>query len=294
MSVIKKSIGDHIADSINIVLLLAISIVMVYPILYVVFASFSDATEFVRHTGLLLAPIKPNVLAYEQMAQNPNIVKGYMNTIFIVVVGTTLNVLLTSIGAYFLTRRDVKLKKPIMIMIVVTMFFNGGMIPFYYAVKGLNLDETVWSLIFPVALNTFNLIIMKSSFESIPDSLEESAQIDGAGHFIILFRIILPVSQAVLAVMILYYAVSHWNSWFNAMLFLNDREKFPLQLILREILISENTDSMTMNVDSASTAFLSETIKYAVIVVATVPVLVIYPFLQKYFVKGVMIGSVKG
>ena len=135
---------------------------------------------------------------------------------------------------------------------------------------------------------------MKSSFESIPDSLEESAQIDGAGHFTILFKIIIPVSQAVVAVMILYYAVAHWNSWFNAMLFINDRDKFPLQLILREILISNDTDTMTQMVDSASTAFLSETIKYAVIVVATVPILAIYPFLQKYFVKGVMVGSVKG
>lgn len=294
MSVIKKSKADILIDAINEGLLFIISIIMLYPVIYVIFASFSDATEFVKHRGLLFAPLKPTVLAYEMMAKNPMIIRGYLNTIFIVAVGVTINVLLTSVGAYFLTRRNVKLQKPVMIMILITMFFSGGMIPFYYTVKSLGLLESVWALILPTAIGTFNMIIMKSSFEAIPDSLEESAQIDGAGHFTILFRIILPVSQAVLAVMILYYAVGHWNSWFNAMLFISDRNKFPLQLILREILISEDTESMTQLADTASTAFLSETIKYAVIVVATVPILAIYPFLQKYFVKGVMIGSVKG
>lgn len=294
MSAIKKTKGEITFDVINIVFLLFISLLMIYPILYVVFASFSDATEFVKHTGLMYGPIKPTGIAYKMVSENPMIFRGYLNTLFIVVVGVTLSVLLTAIGAYFLTRKDVKLQKPIMILILITMFFSGGMIPFYFTVKDLHIDNTLWSLIFPTAINTFNLIIMKSSFESIPDSLDESAQIDGAGHFTRLFRIIIPVSQAVMAVMILYYAVSQWNSWFNAMLFINDREKFPLQLILREILISNDTDVMTQSVDSANTAFLSETIKYAVIVVATVPILVVYPFLQKYFVKGVMIGSVKG
>ena len=172
------------------------------------------------------------------------------------------------------------------------MFFSGGMIPFYFAVKNLGLDGSLWALIFPSAINTFNLIIMRVSFASIPDSLEESARMDGAGHLTMLFRIVLPVSKATLAVICLYYAVSHWNAWFHAMLFLNDREKYPLQLILREILIQNDTSSMVT--ESAEQGYIGETIKYAVIVIATVPILCIYPFLQKYFAKGVMIGAVKG
>jgi putative aldouronate transport system permease protein len=181
-----------------------------------------------------------------------------------------------------------------MIMIVVTMYFNGGLIPFYLTVKALHLDNSYLALIFPVAINTFNLIIMRTSFASIPDSLEESARIDGASHFNILFRIIIPLSKATIAVMILYYSVGHWNSWFNAMIFIRKRELFPLQLILREILIQNDTSNMSIGVDAMDRESVAESIKYAIIIVATLPILTIYPFLQKYFVKGVMIGAVKG
>ena len=290
----KLSIGDKCFEVINGLFMIIIMIVMIYPVYYVAIGSISNAEMLMRHKGPLFLPIKPNLSAYRMAFQNPMLVKGYLNTLFVVGVGVPLNILLTSIGAYFLTRKNVRLQKPILIMIIVTMFIHGGMIPFYFTVRDLRLEGSLWSLVFPTAINTFNLIIMRVSFSSVPDSLAESATIDGAGHITILFRIILPVSKAIVAVMALYYAVQHWNAWFYAMLFLKERTKYPLQLILREILIQNDTLSMTGNVDNAEHAYLSETIKYAIIVIATVPILCVYPFLQKYFTKGVMIGAVKG
>jgi putative aldouronate transport system permease protein len=185
------------------------------------------------------------------------------------------------------------LKNPIMMLIVFTMFFSGGLIPNYLLVSELGMLNTRWALIIPGAISTYNLIIMRTSFQGIPASLEESAKIDGANDFTILFRIILPLSLPIVSVMILFYGVSHWNAWFNALLYLRDRDLYPLQLVLREILITNSTDSMTTGASDIDKALISETIKYAAIIVATVPVLFLYPFLQKYFVKGVMIGAVK-
>lgn len=261
---------------------------------YVVFASLSESSALMAHSGMLFKPLNANIAAYKAVMQNVMIGYGYMNTIFVVVIGVSLNIVMTSIAAYFLSRRDVMLKGIIMKFITFTMFFSGGMIPFYLVVKNLGLYNSLWSLILPSAINTYNLIIMRTSFMSIPYSLEEAARIDGAGHISILVKVVLPLSKAIIAVMVLYYGVAHWNSWFNAMLFLDEREKFPLQLVLREILIQNDVDAMTQGVDVADGLAVAETVKYAVIVVATLPVLCIYPFLQKYFVKGVMIGALKG
>lgn len=291
---IKKGFADTLFHIVNNTLMIILAFIMLYPVYYVAIASFSNAEQLVKFNGLLLKPISPTLIAYQQAFKNPMILRGYANTLFIVVTGVLLNLLLTSIGAYFLSRRNVKLGKPIMIMITITMFFSGGMIPFYFAVKSLGLDGTIWSLIFPSAINTFNLIIMRTSFSALPVSLEESAKIDGAGHVTILFRIILPISKSVLAVITLYYAVQHWNAWFNAMLFLKERSQYPLQLILREILIQNDMSAMSDSLGYSELGFISETIKYATIVIATVPILCIYPFLQKYFAKGALIGSVKG
>ena len=182
-----------------------------------------------------------------------------------------------------------------MILIIITMYFNGGLIPNYLNIKQLGLYDSLFSLILPGAISTFNLIIMRTAFFAVPDSLEESARLDGANHFVILFRIILPLTMPTVAVLILYYAVGHWNSWFNAMIYLKTRDKFPLQLILREILIQNDTTAMTAGSgDTGDKLAIAETIRYATIVVATVPILCVYPFLQKYFVKGVMVGAVKG
>jgi putative aldouronate transport system permease protein len=247
------------------------------------------------HRGLVLKPLGLSWASYDAVLKNPNIRVGYFNTIIIVAVGTSLSLLLTSMGAYFLSRKNIVLRKPIMMMIVFTMFFNGGIIPFYLTITRLRLDRSLLCLILPVALDTFNLIIMRTAFQSIPPSMEESAKIDGAGHFTILFRIILPLSMSTVAVMVLFYAVLRWNSWFHAMIFLRDRRLYPLQLVLREILVQNDTSGMAaqVNNDVGDTRMVSETIKYAVIMVATVPVLVLYPFLQKYFVKGVMVGAIK-
>lgn len=291
---IKHSFGERLFDVINNVIMLLVAFVMIYPLYYVVVASFSNASEFVSHKGMLWSPLSPNILAYQLAFKNPMLLRGYANTIFIVVVGVLVNLTLTVIGAYFLSRKEVRLQKPIMILIIITMFFSGGMIPFYFSVRDLGLENTHWALIFPAAINTFNLIIMKTAFLGVPESLTESANLDGAGHIRILVNIVLPVTKSSLAVIGLYYAVEHWSSWFNAMLFLKDREKYPLQLILREILIQNNMTEMADGGDVAGRAFISETIKYAIIVISTAPILCVYPFLQKYFTKGVMIGAVKG
>lgn len=286
--------ADSLFSIVNGLFMICVALIMIYPVYYVLAASFSDAARLVAHKGILLKPLSFSVAAYKNISKNPMIVRSYMNTIFIVVVGVSINLIMTSFAAYFLSRKNLVFQKFIMIFIMVTMYFSGGTIPYYFAVKSLGLNDTLWSIIIPGAINTFNMIIMKSAFEEIPSSLEESAKIDGAGHFTILFKIIIPVSKATMAVMVLYYAVAHWNAWFNAMLFINTREKFPLQLVLREILVQGDTSAMTQSISNADQAYISETIKYAVIVVATLPILCIYPFLQKYFVQGVMIGSIKG
>lgn len=217
-----------------------------------------------------------------------------MNTIFIVVVGTAINVILTSLGAYFLSTKGPMFKKAISILIVVTMYFSGGIIPMYFNVMGMGLGNSLFAVILPMAINTFNLIVMRSAFESISPVLKEAAYLDGAGDWYVLFKVVMPLSKATIAVMILYYGVDHWNEWFNASLYLDDRNLYPLQLILREILVQNDTSSMSQGVMMEDQFAISETIKYAVTVVATIPILCVYPFLQKYFEKGVMLGAVKG
>jgi putative aldouronate transport system permease protein len=243
-----------------------------------------------RHTGLLFTPKGFSVAAYQRVFENPMVLLGYRNTLFILVVGVFLAIIMTSIGAYFLSRKNVFFKKPIMLAIVFTMFFQGGMIPAYLNLRDLGLLNTHWGLILPGMISVYNLIIMRTSFQQIPESLTEAAYIDGAGHVQILFRIVLPLSQAIIAVMILYYGIGIWNAWFWASVLLTKRELLPLQVVLREILLQNSNLDVNFGTDVEG---ISETIKYALIIVATVPVLCIYPFLQKYFAKGVMLGSIK-
>lgn len=277
----------------NYLFMLFMIVVCLYPMLYVLFASLSDSNLLMAHQGLLTGPLGYNLEAYKAVAKYPIIASGYANTIFVVVVGVVVNLIMTVLAAYFLSRRDVMLKNHVMVFIIITMFFSGGMIPFYLVVNNIGLSNTLWSLIFPVAINTYNMIILRTSFQGVPASLEEAAIIDGAGPVRILTRVILPLSKAALAVMVLYYGVWHWNAWFNAMLFLKDRTKFPLQLILREILIQNDTQAMTQGA-GLDVYSIAESVKYTVIIIATLPILCIYPFLQKYFVKGVMVGALKG
>lgn len=281
-----------LCDTIIIVLLM---IVCLYPMLYVVFASLSDSSRIIAHDGLLWKPLGFNLEAYKAVVKNPMITSGYINTIIILVVGVIINLIMTTLAAYFLSRKkDIMLKNAIMGFMVVTMYFSGGLIPTFIVVKNLGLYDTLWALILPGAISTYNLIIMQTSFKSIPDSLEEAAYLDGAGHITVLWYVIIPLSKAIIAVMVLYYGVAHWNSWFQASIYLMDRSKYPLQLVLREILLQNDVSNMAQNAGVADAYSVSESIKYAVVVVATVPILCIYPFLQKYFVKGVMIGALKG
>jgi putative aldouronate transport system permease protein len=294
---VKKTFGEISFDIVNYLLLILVGLACLYPMLHVLFASFSEPAGLAKHTGILFKPQGFSTIGYGIVFRNPNILSGYMNTIFYVVVGTTLNILMTALGAYVLSRKDLLLKKLLMLMIVFTMYFGGGLIPEFLLVKGLGLYDSRLALIIPTLISTWNLIVMTTAFRAIPDSLEESAKMDGANDFIILFRIILPVTKATIAVMVLFYAVGHWNSWFSAMIYLRDRGLYPLQLLLREILIANSASGNLLEGASVSEddrALVYLVIKYCTIIVATVPILLIYPFCQKYFMKGVMLGSVKG
>jgi putative aldouronate transport system permease protein len=291
---IRRTIGETLFDWVNILFMILLILVTLYPMLHVTFASVSSPSLLMRHTGMLLHPLGLEFGAYRMVFRNPMIWGGYGNTLFYLVVGTTVNLIMTTLGAYVLSRRTPMLKNTIMFLIVFTMFFQGGLIPSFLLVQAIGLAGSRWALIFPSAMSAWNLIIMRTSFMAIPESMEESARIDGAKDLSILLRIIIPLSGPVIAVMILFYGVGHWNSWFPAMIYLRDRQLYPLQLILREILIANDLSNMLIGVGNLDREPVGETIKYATIMVATLPILSIYPFLQKYFVKGIMIGALKG
>lgn len=291
---IKRSKAEQAFNVFNIVLMLVLMIVTLYPLIYVLFASLSDASRLMQHSGLLLKPLGLNLASYEAVIQNPRIISGYINTIIVVVGGVLISMVLTILGAYTLSRKNLYWGKAISMLIIFTMFFGGGMIPFYLLIKNMGMLNSLWSVILPTALSTYNMMIMRTAFVSVPPALEEAAEIDGANPMVILFRILVPLTIPTIAVLILYYAVANWNSWFNAMLFLQKKEKWPLQLVLRDLLIQNQTDDMTSGISAADKFSVSETIKYATIIVSTLPILCLYPFLQKYFLKGVMVGSVKG
>ena len=293
---IKISKSEKMFNCFNIAFMLIMMFIMFYPIWHVLCASFSNPRQLSAHSGLLLWPDGYSLSAYKLMIKNPMIFKGYFNTLIILVLGLAINMFMTCLAAYILSRRNLMLNKPITLLIIFTMYFSGGLIPTYLNVLDLGMLDTYWAIIIPGAINTYNMIVLRTGFASVPQSLEEAAIIDGASNLRVLWRIILPLSRATVAVIVLYYAVAHWNSWFNAMLYLNTRDKFPIQLILREILINNDTTSMISAVDvgAGDSSFVSETVKYAVIIVSTLPILCAYPFVQKYFTKGVMIGAVKG
>lgn len=289
----KQSLGSRIFDIVNVLLILGLILIVIFPLLHVVMASFSDPYRFVQHEGMLMLPDGFSTAAYEAVLKNKNIWTGYRNTIFIVTIGTAINIFFSLIAAYVLSRKNVMWNSVIMLAIVFSMYFSGGMIPFYLVVKGVGLNGSIWSLIIPTAVDTYNLIILRTAMASVPESLVESAKLDGASHWRILWSIMVPLVKPTIAVICLFYAVTHWNSWFNAMLFIRDKSGYPLQLVLREILLQNDTTAMTAG-SGGDEYLISETIQYATIVVATLPILAIYPFIQKYFVKGVMIGAVKG
>ena len=289
-----KSVVGKLADPVIYILLSGLALITVYPFIYVLIASVSEPVFVMKHQGLLFWPVGFTLKAYSYVLDNPMITVGYKNTLIYVVVGTALNMVMTSLGAYSLSRKYIKAGGFIMLMIVFTMFFSGGLIPSYLNIKSLGMQDSMWALIIPSAINTFNLIVMRTAFRGVPDSMEESAKMDGANDFIILFRIFIPLILPLFAVIILFYLVQHWNSWFPAMIYLRTRELYPVQLILREILIASSTDTMMSgSVSATDSEPIGETIKYATIMVVCIPIICVYPFLQKYFTKGIMVGAVK-
>lgn len=289
-----KSRGERIFNGVNIFILLLLTLIFFYPLWHCLMASFSDPGKLLANSGALLWPAGYSLRGYEAVLSNQNILTGYQNTLFYVIVGTSLSMVLTLVGAYALTRQGLMLKKPIMMMIVITMYIGGGMIPDFMVVSKLGLFDSRWSVILATAITTYNLMVMRTAFLQVPHSLEESAMLDGANDFVILWRILLPVTKATIAVVALFYAVGRWNAWFNASIFLRSRSKYPLQLFLREILIANQTSGNDGVTSEDGMFYLEEVIKYCTIIVSTVPILCIYPFVQKYFVTGVMLGSVKG
>ena len=273
------------------------------PLILVVMASFSEPLQLESFRGVLFHPLGFTWKGYQLVLQIPSIKTGYMNTLFLVVVGTVSNMVMTCLAAWVLSQKRWWYSKFLMVLVTFTMFFSGGLIPSYLLVKDLGMLDSRLALIIPNLISVWNLIVMRTGFMNVPDSLSESARLDGANDFTILVRIIIPLSIAVLAVILLYYAVGYWNSWFGAMIYIRSRDKYPLQLVLREVLVLESSGSgmtnqgassvlNTVNADNISQ--YKKLVRYTTIVIATVPVLCFYPFIQKYFTKGVMIGSLKG
>jgi putative aldouronate transport system permease protein len=293
--VVRKTIGENVFDIFNYIFMIFMILITLYPFYYIINCSLSNSNFLIGDKGFMLLPKDFNLDAYVIVFKNPNIQSGYRNTLFVLIIGTILNIIMTSLGAFLLTRKNFAIKNAMAYMMIFTMYFSGGMIPAYLLINNvLSLGNNLLALIIPVSINTYNLIIMRTNFANIPDSIEESAKIDGANDFIVLFRIVLPLSIPIIAVMVLFYGVFHWNSWFSAMLYIRDRTLYPLQLILREILLLNSTGTMMQDTASTDRYTIGESIKYATIIVATIPILCAYPFIQRYFVKGIMIGAVKG
>lgn len=292
---IDKSRGYRIFTVFNYILLTAIAVACLYPFYYVLAASVSDPEELMRFQGLLLRPLGEMTLdGYRMVFSNKLVLSGFGNTFIVLFAGLAFNMVMTTLGAYVLSLKELMLRKPLTIMVIVTMYFSGGLVPTYLNIRDLGMLDSLWSLIVPGAITTSNLIIMRSAFMSIPESLSEAAKIDGATHVQILFSVMLPLVKSTLAVMVLYYAVAHWNSWFNASIYLRTPSKYPLQLVLRNILVESQTGDMMQDIGAARSPQVQQLIKYALIVVSSLPIISIYPFLQRFFQKGVMMGAVKG
>lgn len=292
---IRRSTGDMVFDVINYTLLVLVLIIVIYPLWFVVIASFSDSRA-VLNGEVWLWPKDFQVDAYVRVFKDSRIMRGYANTIFYTLAGTTLNIIGTVIAAYPLSRKDFVGRNVIMMLLAFTMYFSGGLIPTYLIYKQLHIVNTVWVMILPGMVSVYNLIIVRTFFQGIPFELQEAAFIDGANNFAILTKVIVPLSKPVLAVMVIFYGVGHWNEFFNALVFLSKKELAPLQLVMRDILItaSAGISEGTGGAAIADKLRLAESLKYSVIIVSSLPVLMLYPFLQKYFVKGVMLGAIKG
>ena len=289
-----RSRTDALFDTGVYAIMIAFSAIYLYPVLYAISCSFSGA-EALLHQEVWLWPVDVTLKSYQMVFEHKYVLSSYGNTILYTVLGTTYSVLLTILGAYPLSRSYLPFRDFFMLIIAFTMLFGGGLIPTFLVVRDLKLVNTLWALVLPCAVTPFNLILLRTNMQGIPDAIEESAKIDGANDWIILVRIILPMCMAAVMTVFLLYFVGKWNDWFSALIYLNDREKYPLQLILRDILASN--DDKTFNqqmLREAKNSVSSLGFKCAIMVIAMAPLLVVYPFIQRYFVKGIMVGAVKG
>ncbi|KRF04172.1 sugar ABC transporter permease [Paenibacillus sp. Soil766] len=292
----RETRSDKLIVGLIYLMLVIVSVVVLYPLLFVAIASISNP-EGVLRGEVWLWPKDITFVGYDRLLQNPDMIRGYANTITYTIVGTAINLGMTIAAAYPLSRSDFKGRNLFMAIIVFTMFFSGGMIPTYLLLKNLAMLNTFWVMVIPTAVSVWNILIMRTFFTTgMPNEIQEAAVIDGCSNMQLLLRIVLPLSMPIIAVMILFYSVGHWNAYFNALIYLNDRNMYPLQLFLREILVQGNMQEMVnVSDDSLIRSMMdAESIKYAAVIFANLPVLILYPFLQKYFVKGVMIGAIKG
>jgi putative aldouronate transport system permease protein len=293
---IKESRPDQIFSVGNYLVLILFFLSVLYPLVYIVSASLSNPAAVVAGR-VWLWPVEPTLDGYRAIFEYNTILRGYLNSVFYLVVGTLVNLVMTILAAYPLSRRDLYGRDWIMVLFVFTMLFSGGLIPTYLVIRHVGLLNTRWALIIPTALAVWNVIITRTYFQvTIPQTLLEAAQLDGCDDFIFLWKIVLPLSGPIIAVNVLFYSIGHWNAFFNALIYLTNERIFPLQLVLREILVQNTIDpaAMTDPTELLRKQQLRDLLKYALIVAASLPPLLIYPFVQRYFVKGVMIGSLKG
>ena len=297
---IRRSREDVIFDVVLFVILTLIFIIVAYPLYFIIISSVSDP-KAVAGGKVIFDPIGLNFKGYAEVFKDSRIIRSFLNSLFYTFCGTMLNLAVTLPTAYALSRKKFFLKKPVTIFYMITMFLSGGMIPTYLVVQKTGLLDTMWSLIIPGALSVYNMIVARTFFQqNISEELYEAAELDGCGHGKFFFSVALPLSGAITAIMVLYYGVGHWNAYFNALLYMQTESKFPLQLILRSILVQNEAQQNQQAVNAAARAALEESrqlaelMKYSLIIISSIPVLVIYPFIQKHFVKGVMIGSLKG
>ncbi len=294
---VKLSSGDRVFGIVNGILLAIVTLLIVYPIYFIIVASVSDPT-YVNLGQTLFWPKGLNISGYQKIFEYSEITTGYLNSIFYTVLGTCINLLVCIPTAFSLSRKELVGRGWINAFFVVTMYFSGGLVPGYLLIKNLGMINTVWALVLPGALNVYNMIVCRSFFMSnISDELFEATKIDGGSYTSFFFKVVLPLSKSIIAVMVLYHALVHWNSYLSALYYIRDTDKYPLQLILRNLTASLSVDSIQDAMDSAAISEkmkASQTVRYAVIIVASIPVFLMYPFVQKYFVKGVMVGSVKG
>jgi len=290
----EKTLGSRIFDFANITLMIFLIFITLYPVVYVLAISLSSA-EYVQANLVTLWPKGVNLNAYSKLIEYKLFWVSYKNTIVYSTIGTLINLILTSMLAFGLSRRELLGKKTITLFILITMFFSGGMIPNFLLVNWLGLYNTMWAVILPSAISTYNMIIVRTYMNGIPEEIIESVRIDGANDIQIFFKIILPLSKTALATVGLFYFVTHWNSYFQPMIYIKDKSRQPLQVILKDMVLDQNIDTLGLNIlDLEGSMPTSEMFTAAAIILSLIPVICVYPFVQKYFVKGVMIGSVKG